>query len=119
MLRNSIKELAQEARRALSNLDRILEALRLDLSEGNNTIALVDLGLITNSNLGQRNRLGDEVDGLARGTNGLQVTKGLADPVQRAAVLGESFDGLGAAGDEDGVDHGGAETLEVVVGLDG
>ena len=119
MLGNSKEELAQEASSTLGNLDRIREALRLDLLEGDNTVALVNLGLVADGDLRQGNRLGHEVDRLASSADGLQVTESLTDPVQSTTVLGERLDGLGAAGNEDCVDHGRAEALEVVVGLDG
>lgn len=46
------------------------------------------------------------------------MAEGLADPVQRAAALRQRVCGLGAARDEDGVEHRRSHALEVVVRLD-
>ena len=52
------------------------------------------------------------------GRDCLEVTKRLAHPGERAAVLAERGDGLLASGNEDGVKHGATPALEMVVGLD-
>lgn len=119
VLGNRIEEGAQEASSTLGNLDSILEALRPDLLESDNTVALVHLGLVADGNLGKGNRLGNEINRLASSTDSLEVTERLTDPVKSTTILGELLNSLGATGDEDGVNHGRAETLEVVVGLDG
>ncbi|KAI9166472.1 LOW QUALITY PROTEIN: putative two component histidine kinase [Paramyrothecium foliicola] len=111
-------ELLKEALGVLGNLDHLAEARRVSIPQGHNTVALRGLAGRGGRNLGQLNGLVDQVDTGAGSANGLEVTERLTHVVQGATILGQRRDRLVAAGNEDGVEHGAALALEVVVGDD-
>jgi hypothetical protein len=117
MLRDGKRVRAHEVLGTLSHLNSLLEAVSRNLASRNDTIRLDNVAGSGELHAGEVESLAHKSDALTGCANGLQVAKGLADPMYRAAVLAQSLDGLGATGHEDTVEHGGAQALEVVVGL--
>ena len=118
VLRDTVKVRAGEVLGLLSHVDSLLEAIGVNLTSSNNTVAVDDISGGRELHTGEIDSLLDESDSLTSTTDCLQVTESLADPVDSATVLTERLDGLGTTRDEDTVVHGGALALEVVVCYD-
>lgn len=105
-----------KVRRALGNLERLLEAVGLDLGNGDNSVRIGDLAASAEVNTWELASVLGKLDGLANGTDGLEVTECLAHPVESAAILAESLDAVSTTREENRIEHGAAHALEVVIG---
>ncbi|KAI6766915.1 hypothetical protein HG531_011275 [Fusarium graminearum] len=107
MAADIVDKLLQESLGVGSNGGNLFEGVRRSIFESNDTVAVNDTTAVSRgqSHLRKLDRLVNKLDGLASAANGLEVTKGFANVVQGTAILGQSLDGLGTAGDKDGVEH--------------
>lgn len=118
MLANLPRICVHKVLRALHHFDPFLEALWLCGSRRHNSVAThyLPVALRTEVHPFNRTRKLHELDTLSCGTNGFQVSKSLANPVNDTTLFPKGLD-VGTAGYEDGVEHGTSHALEVVVWL--
>ena len=119
MLANTIRISINKLLSPLNHINRLPKTLRLRSPNRHNPIALnhIPTPLRRKAHPLDIARQFNELNTLARGTNGFEMPESFANPVHDPTLLFESGD-VRATRDEDGVEHRGAHALEVVIWLD-
>ncbi len=118
MLGNNGKEPFHETRAPLNEINRLRQAPGRHASHRDHAVRLQRFCRARHFDRRHGECPPYELHGFARGRDGLEMPKRLADPVLRSPVLSQRVDRGPSAGEKQCVDHSAAETLEVVVGRD-
>ena len=121
MLGNSHRKGARELRRALLNTPASAKHTHIRLPTRHNAVAcnhLRALAIKRKIHTGKYHGLLQERNGIPESADGLEMSVGFTNPVDSTAVVPERQGRLSTGAEEDGVKHGRAHTLEVVIRQD-